>query len=82
MNLHGFKLNRPYSVSSDLSNVGAISPGLNTKGPYLSLEEEKENSGVVFTYSIKRAHEIRTFHVVVVQRKLRNVQKSVMHVQS
>ena len=29
-----------------------------------------------------RAHEIRKFHVAVVQPRLRNVQKSVMHVQS
>ena len=37
---------------------------------------------VVFAYSIKRAREIRKFHVAVVQRRLRNVQKSVMHIQS
>ena len=34
----------------------------------------------MFTSSIKR--EIRTFHVFVVQRQERNVQKIVMHVQS
>ena len=38
------------------------------------------NSYLVFTCSIKR--EIRKVHVVVVQRPQRNVQKSVMHVQS
>ena len=32
------------------------------------------------TFSIK--HEIRYFHVVVAQKRQRNVQKSVMHVQS
>ena len=37
---------------------------------------------VVLTYSIKRASEIRKFHVAFVQQRLRNVQKSVMHVQS
>ena len=31
---------------------------------------------------MKRGHEIRKFHFVVLQRWLRNVQKSVMHVQS
>ena len=37
---------------------------LNPKGsPYLSLEKEKENFCVVFTYSINRAREIRKFHV-------------------
>ena len=56
--------------------------GLNPKGPYLSLEKEKEIFCVVLTYSIKRAREIRKFHVAVVQQRLRNVQKSVMYVQS
>ena len=54
---------------------------LNPKGMYLSGEKEKENVCAVFTYSIKQAREIRRFHVVVVQQQLRNVQKSVMHVQ-
>ena len=56
--------------------------GLNPKGPYLSLEKEKENFGVVLTYFINRAREIRKFHVAVEQQRLRNVQKSVIHVQS
>ena len=34
----------------------------------------------LFTFSIK--HEIRYFHVVVAQKRQRNEQKSVMHVQS
>ena len=55
---------------------------MNPKGPYLSLEEEKDNFCVVFTYSIKWACEIRKFHVAGVQRRQRNVQNSVMHVQS
>ena len=54
--------------------------GLNPKGPYLNLE--KETFCVVFTYSAKRAREIRKFHVVVVQGWLKNVQKSVMLAQS
>ena len=33
-----------------------------------------------FSAAFKRAREIRKFHVAVVQRRLRNVQKSVMHV--
>ena len=36
----------------------------------------------MFTYSIKQAREISNFHVAVVQRRQRNVEKSVMHVQS
>ena len=51
------------------------------KGKYLSLEKEKENFCVVLTYLIKRASEIRKFHVAVVQQQLRNVQKSKLHVQ-
>ena len=55
---------------------------VNPKGPYISLEKEKGLFCVLFCYFIKRAHEIRKFHVAVVQPRLRNVQKSVMHVQS
>ena len=76
MNSHCFKLHRSYSISFDLSNVEEIS-GLNPKGRYLSLQKGKEIFCVVFTYSIKRARKIRRFHVAVVQRLLRNVQKIV-----
>ena len=55
--------------------------GLNPKGLYLGLEQEKENVCVVLTFLIKRASEIRKVYVAVVQQRLRNVQKSVMHVQ-
>ena len=40
--------------------------GLNSKGPYLSLEKGKETFCLVFTYSVKWAHEIRKFDFVVV----------------
>ena len=56
--------------------------GLNPKEPYLSLEKEKENFCVVLTYFVKRVREIWKFHVAVVQQRLRNVQKSVVHVHS
>ena len=52
---------------------------LNSKGLYQRSGEEKE-SCLLFPSLTKR--EIRHFHVVVVQRRQRNVQKSVMHVQS
>ena len=55
--------------------------GLNPKGPYLSFEKGKKHL-VVLTYSIKQASEIRKFHVAVVEQRSRNVQKSVMDVQS
>ena len=55
---------------------------LNSKRPYKSSgkEKEKESHCLAVTYSTKR--EIKTFHVVVEQRRQRNVQESVMHVQS
>ena len=53
---------------------------LNSKGLYQSSGKEKQCCCLLFPSSTKR--EIRQFHVVVVQRRQRNVQKSVMHVQS
>ena len=53
---------------------------LNFKRLYRSSGKEKGSRCLVFTSSTKR--EIRHFHVVVVQWRQRNVQKSVMHVQS
>ena len=46
----------------------------------LKLRKRKKKSMSSFTPAKKR--EIRHFHVVVVQRQQRNVQKSVMHLQS
>ena len=54
--------------------------GVNSKGLYLRSQKEKGNCCLVFTSSIKR--ETRRFHVVVVQQRQRNVQNSVIHVQS
>ena len=51
-----------------------------SKGLFQSSGKEKESCCLVFPSSTKR--EIRHFNVVFVQRRLRNVQKSVMHVQS
>ena len=62
------------------SNVGKCFLELNSKGLYQSSGKEKESCCLLFPSSTKR--EIRQFHVVVVQRRQRNVQKSVMHVQS
>ena len=58
----------------------AIFLELNSKGLHQSSGKEKESCCLLFPSSTKR--EIRQFHVVVVQRRQRNVQKSVMHVQS
>ena len=53
---------------------------LNSKRLYQSSGKEKESRCFVFTSSTKL--EIRHFHVVVVLRRQRNVQKSVMNEQS
>ena len=53
---------------------------LNFKRPNSSSEREIKFRRCLFTSSIKL--EIRHFHVVVVQKRKRNVQKSVMHVRS
>ena len=53
---------------------------LNSKRLYQRSGKEKESRCPLFMSSTKR--EIRNFHVVVVQWRQRNVQKSVMHVQS
>ena len=54
--------------------------GVESERAVSKLQKEKENFCVV--YSIKRSRETRKFHVAVLQRRLRDVQKSVMHVQS
>ena len=46
---------------------------LNSKGPYLSPESEIKFRHCLFTFSIK--HEIRYFHIVVAQKRQKNVQK-------
>ena len=66
-------------MSFNSANAGKFFSELNSKGLYQSSGKEKESCCLVFPSSTK--HEIRHFHVVVVQRRLRNVQKSVMHVQ-
>ena len=42
---------------------------------YVNLEKESDNFRVVFIYSIKRAREIRKFHVVVLQRRQKKMYK-------
>ena len=58
----------------------AIFLELDSEGLHQSSGKEKESCCLVFPSSTKR--EISHFHVVVVQRRQRNVQKSVMNVQS
>ena len=76
-----FKLRRSCFITLNLSNVREFFWELSSKGLYLSLKKkEKENRCLAFTFSMKR--EIKTFHIVVVQWRQRNVQKCLMHVQS
>jgi len=77
VNLRCFKLYRAYSISS---NIGNFFLELISRGLYQSSGTENESCCLVFPSSTNR--EIRHVHVVVVQRRQRNVQKSVMHVQS
>ena len=83
VNSRCFKLHRSFYNSLDLSNAYDFFPGVEFQRTVSKLTKTKRKSVVrclVFTSSIKR--EIRKFHVVVVQRKQPNVQKSVMNVQS
>ena len=83
VNSRCFKLHRSFYNSLDLSNAYDFFPGVEFQRTVSKLTKTKRKSVVrclVFTSSIKR--EIRKFHVVVVQRRQTNVQKSVMNVQS
>ena len=63
-----------------LSGFEPYSRWVPLKGPDSSSEREIKFRRCLFTSSVKR--EIRHFKVVVVQKRKRNVQKSVMHVGS
>ena len=75
VNLRARNLYPDYSNSFILSNASEL-----FLSRISSLQRERNLSCRLFTSSIKR--EIRHFPVVVVQWRQRNVQKSVMHVQS
>ena len=55
---------------------------LNSKGLYQSSGKEKESCCLQLVFPSSTKRKFRHFHVVVVQRRQRNVQKSVMLVQS
>ena len=88
MNSCFFKLCRVYSNSLKMWNVKFTEMwnvkwnflGVDFLGTGLKLRKRKENSSSLVTFSINR--EIRHFHVVAVQWRQRNVQKSAMRVQS
>ena len=80
MNLRCLKLYRAYSISFNSLNVGKLFWSWILKGLHQCSGKEKEICCLLFPSSTKR--KIRKFHVVDVQRLQRNVQKSLIHVQS
>ena len=76
-NSHCFKVHRSYSISFNLSKVGEIF-WVESDRTVSKFRKKNENLCVVFTVSMKRVRESRTFHVAVMQQRL----KSVMHLQS
>ena len=56
--------------------------GVESEKTVSKFRNRKRNFFVAFNFFIKRAREIRKFHVEVARLRLRNVQNSVMHVQS
>ena len=74
------KLYRAYSISFNSSNVGNFFCSWILKNCIKSSGKEKDSCCLMFLPAIKR--QIGYSHVVVVRRRLRNVQKSVMLVQS
>ena len=74
VNLRFLKFSRAYSISSNIGNFfwsGVLEDCIKV--------QEKKRKVVVLCSRPRREHKR---HVVVVQRRQRNVQKSVMHVQS
>ena len=71
-----------HAISFNLSNAGKIFWTESERTVSEFRKRKKKLFCVAFTYSVKRAREIRKFHVAVLQGWLKNVQKRVMHVQS
>ena len=78
VNSHFFSLYRDYSNSLTLSNASELFWSWISIN-HIQVHEENEFCHCLFTSFTKR--EIRHFHVVVVQWRQRNIQKSVMHMQ-
>ena len=80
MNLRCLKLYRAYSISFNYSNAGKVFWSWILKDCIKVQKRKTESCCLLFPSSTKR--ELGPFHVIVVQRRQRNVQKGVMHVQS
>ena len=77
------KVNLSLSRLFLLTNFVKCTPALlnlNSKGTYSSSESAIQFRRCIFTFFVK--HEIRHNHVVVVQKRQRNLQKRLMHMQS
>ena len=75
------KLNRAYSNSVQFVKWRQISLELNSKGLYWGSGKENQSCCLVFPRPRQNVKSGR-FQAVVVQRRQRNAQKSLMHVQS
>ena len=81
MNLRSSSLCPDYCHPFTLSKVGEpLALKLNAKDPYLSAEREIRFCRHLFTSSLKC--KMMQFHVEIVQKRQRNIQKNVMPVQS
>ena len=83
VNLRCLKLYRAYSISFIInsSNVGKCFWSWIPKDR-IKVQEKKNKVEHCLLFPSSTKRETRQFHAVVVQRRQRNVQKSVMHVQS
>ena len=80
MNSRCLQLYRAYSISFNSSNVSNLFWSSILKDCIKLRKRKRELCCFVFLSSTKRA--VKFFHVVVVQGRLRNVQKSMVHEQS
>ena len=83
VNLCCFKLHLSYSSSFNLWNVGDFFFFFrNWILKDCDLVHKKKKKVIVLSVHVLHKREIRKFHIVIVQWRQRNVQKSVMHVQN
>ena len=65
-----------------LCQIHANPPEFEFQGTIFKFRKQNKFFSVAFFRSPAINHEIRHYHVVVVQKRQRNVQKSVIHVES
>ena len=83
MNLHCFTLHQSHSILFHLSNIVKYSGVESERTVFTCIKRKRKVLCCVhLLHKALLTCKIRTFHVAVVQRRLRNVQKIVTHVQS